>query len=834
MSSTADATLSAPSVKHQPETILCHLNAIQQQLQIIAQNTGKIPELIKTIHTRDQFIQDKNLDYNMNLLQDKNTQTNDINYSDFIREKNCTSKLQGVQESLLTEFIQGNTNTKITHGSEIYTMTKVQGVPKTQLQFTHVQGANPINQTQNANTEQGATSLNWTKECNKWLTPQKGTDPSDSSEIKMPKPFFSTPDSFNSVRVDLQKAFSGITTVTSDLDLSKHLQSINADLFSELPLGHVNLQKQANSENKKVVFPDPPLENLSPEIFPDPPLENLSPEESSNDILTKLMSIILKVFISAINMHNPIDAIEKNNSKSECLKSPITVPLGKTLSCIPKNNFGISNKKANNKKATEEKSSSSSYIHEIIGDIGVSSNKVAGNDIVTNSNEGQGSNIMASNAGVVSNAGAICIAGDGGIAEAICNIGYGSNAGAGSNAWTSSNAGVIGNSKPSSIAGTSSNAGTGISAVAGSNVGAISNTAAGNCTGVCSNAEVSRKAGVGSIAGTSNYSGAYSSTAAGSNAGTGGIIVTNNHNGARPKNNENTEQPSNSSVTVNISGISYSDPVRRDIRPLRSAPANKGDDTFDSHMNTKQNTKKRNDYSNIESDESDRDWVDGPLQLAPNPNKKFYEKQNQQPLAPPTRLWPIEIHNNPNYNYKSHGETFKPQYPQPYPQQATNRPNQPDKAQLQRPERIEKRSYHVSTTGPDGEVVLEQEATYEDGFEVVRSTKYKKKMKRMEKLRERTNRRELESAKSSISTRFILTKVDIDLTEEDVESYLLENFEEISDVYVRKNQMTHDKYATFVFIIYTENEIDAKMIEDHDWPGRIKCFFSPNDRRRRY
>ena len=104
----------------------------------------------------------------------------------------------------------------------------------------------------------------------------------------------------------------------------------------------------------------------------------------------------------------------------------------------------------------------------------------------------------------------------------------------------------------------------------------------------------------------------------------------------------------------------------------------------------------------------------------------------------------------------------------------------------------------------------------------------------MEKLKKRTNQKELGSAKKSISTRFVLTRVEPEQTVEDVEFYLLENFEEINDVYVRKNPMTHDKYATFVFIISSENEIDVRMIEDHDWPGRVKCFFSPNERHRRY
>ena len=129
---------------------------------------------------------------------------------------------------------------------------------------------------------------------------------------------------------------------------------------------------------------------------------------------------------------------------------------------------------------------------------------------------------------------------------------------------------------------------------------------------------------------------------------------------------------------------------------------------------------------------------------------------------------------------------------------------------------------------------MEQGATYEDDMEVYRSTAYKKKIKRLQKLQERKHKRALDSAKKQISTRFVLTKVEPDQTKEDVEEYLLENFEEIEDVYVRKNQMSHDKYATFIFIVHSDNEIDIRMIENLDWPGMVKCFFSPNERPRRF
>ena len=59
--------------------------------------------------------------------------------------------------------------------------------------------------------------------------------------------------------------------------------------------------------------------------------------------------------------------------------------------------------------------------------------------------------------------------------------------------------------------------------------------------------------------------------------------------------------------------------------------------------------------------------------------------------------------------------------------------------------------------------------------------------------------------KERTATRFVLTKVAPELTADDVEYYILENFEEINDVFVRKNPMkNHMNYATFVFIINSQ------------------------------
>ena len=125
-----------------------------------------------------------------------------------------------------------------------------------------------------------------------------------------------------------------------------------------------------------------------------------------------------------------------------------------------------------------------------------------------------------------------------------------------------------------------------------------------------------------------------------------------------------------------------------------------------------------------------------------------------------------------------------------------------------RPDKIEKMSYQISTVGENGEEMIEECATYHDGFQVYHSSAYKKKMKRLEKLKNQCKNPELLSANKTISTRFVLTKCKPEQEPDKLEFYLLENFEEINEVHVRKNHMSHGHYSTFVFIAYSENELN--------------------------
>ena len=76
-------------------------------------------------------------------------------------------------------------------------------------------------------------------------------------------------------------------------------------------------------------------------------------------------------------------------------------------------------------------------------------------------------------------------------------------------------------------------------------------------------------------------------------------------------------------------------------------------------------------------------------------------------------------------------------------------------------------------------------------------------MKRLEKLRNNENNRGIQPAKSKVKTRFILTKLDPESTEEGVELELLDFFEEFEEVYVRKtNEKTFSLCVIFVYCYF--------------------------------
>ena len=291
------------------------------------------------------------------------------------------------------------------------------------------------------------------------------------------------------------------------------------------------------------------------------------------------------------------------------------------------------------------------------------------------------------------------------------------------------------------------------------------------------------------------------------------------------------------------------------------------DKTFNSHANRSfvqtSTNQKENTISLCSTINSESDWEDtnmkksrkglqneGPLLLSRNPNERFIGKENsvqeKQDYLPPQRHWQKDNLKNQNnyqtnnfvgYSKPTNAQSVRPKEPvnaqSVRPKDPTSSRNSSKQNHVEKPNTIREVTCQVSSTGEDGEVLVEEKSVYHDGFQVYRSSAYKKKLKRLENLKNNKDNKGLRSMKGKVKSRFVITRAHPDTTEEDVEVELMDTFMDVIDeIYVRKNPMRkHTYYSTFVVIITTEEPIDIQMIEDYDWPGEVRCFFAPNNER---
>ena len=228
---------------------------------------------------------------------------------------------------------------------------------------------------------------------------------------------------------------------------------------------------------------------------------------------------------------------------------------------------------------------------------------------------------------------------------------------------------------------------------------------------------------------------------------------------------------------------------------------------------------------------------DGPIQLALDPSQKFREgnkpEKNQRKPLNPQRVWepegPINVNLNPKqiYNVPNHNQDYFHSHSsgpaiQNYDHHYRGMPKNPER------KTTSTRSFQVSTIGKNGEKVFEEQTVNENGEQVLHKTSYKRKINQ-QRLDELEEEEDLISMNKKISTRFLLTKCHPTMTIGSVEKHIRKHFD-IGDIYIRRNPDRHDNYSSFILIISSEEELDIKKFEHHNWPGLIRCFFSPRDR----
>ena len=248
------------------------------------------------------------------------------------------------------------------------------------------------------------------------------------------------------------------------------------------------------------------------------------------------------------------------------------------------------------------------------------------------------------------------------------------------------------------------------------------------------------------------------------------------------------------------------------------------DTSFESHPN-------RSRIRGQERESYDTPNFDGPMQLAPGPDHENYDIKENRRENNPQRYWEKEnytINFNPNQanHYQNHCQGYGGFY-KGSGQEEQNHHNR-GLQQHENRKNVMKRNYQVSTIGEAGEINYSEQVINEDGVDVHTSTSYKRKIN-MKRLKELEKEEELLSMKRKISTRFLLTKAHHRMTVANVEKHLRNNFV-VGDVHIRQNPRNHDFYSSFIIIINSDEELDIRNFEEHDWPGDIRCYFAPRDR----
>ena len=198
----------------------------------------------------------------------------------------------------------------------------------------------------------------------------------------------------------------------------------------------------------------------------------------------------------------------------------------------------------------------------------------------------------------------------------------------------------------------------------------------------------------------------------------------------------------------------------------------KSNETYNSHVNSKAKTKKQSNLGESESSsESDSEVenmevTDGPIILAPSPSEKFLKPQEAKNLyQPPLRNWGPIIDNdyqnhqgNQNNNQGYNNNNICPPTYINNPSQSHGHSQEGNKNN-QKPNCIKENTFRCTVENANGEEVYEEKSVLHDDFEVYHSTAYKKKIKRIEKLKNERENKGLIPAKRQIGTRFALTNI---------------------------------------------------------------------------
>ena len=161
-----------------------------------------------------------------------------------------------------------------------------------------------------------------------------------------------------------------------------------------------------------------------------------------------------------------------------------------------------------------------------------------------------------------------------------------------------------------------------------------------------------------------------------------------------------------------------------------------------------------------------------------------------------------------------------------YHQQNQERRN--EQSYQQRPNHVQETSRRLTTIEADGTSYQMMATSIEhDGEEVYSKSVEEIKEDKLNQLRNNGIEGNLEGSKRPNQIKLFITQVAPHTSAAEMEYYILENFPEVINAYIRKTQMFKNKYyASFVVIAKANSDtiLDLEDFQSHNWPDDIKVF----------
>ena len=112
-----------------------------------------------------------------------------------------------------------------------------------------------------------------------------------------------------------------------------------------------------------------------------------------------------------------------------------------------------------------------------------------------------------------------------------------------------------------------------------------------------------------------------------------------------------------------------------------------------------------------------------------------------------------------------------------------------------------------------------------DGEEVYRKTSADLRQDRLKELESNGTKFGLEGSKRPYELRLYLTRCNPETTSAELEYFLLNNFESVQKVIIRKNYMNKSSYySSFKVLILSSTPLDFEEFGQFDWPDDVRCF----------